>query len=371
MGSIKHTLIRYTLIKIFFPAVLFGLALSPCLFAQSQGTLLGTEIQSLEKKLGRNAGGSSPALSGTERHDALVRLASLQELSGNIEGASQSWAEAALAETALSETSSPGDALSGGNVSLMRGAYCLAAMGEWEKADAAVKKVLLAARPGQALSMARFLSAVISACTDNGNAAGKAVNGGSDGTGALAALLGDPDFSGQKPAICYILWKLSGAESWKTRLLAEFPRSPEGRIAAGVSAPISAAPTAFWLLLPGREGFTLSSASGPAAQGSSIAPVSGQASPQPAPNPAVSSSVSSSSAVGGTATLLQTGLFGREENAKGQADRLRTAGFTPSIKTRQVNGSEYWMVGVPPGQDINQTILRLKDAGFESFPVFE
>ncbi|MDR0878535.1 MAG: SPOR domain-containing protein [Treponema sp.] len=342
MGSIK-----LPFIKIFFACVLACLA-APCLFAQSQGTLLGTEIQNLEKKLGKNtnAAGSAPVLSNTERHEALIRLASLLELSGNIEGAERTWAEAAV---------------SGDDLSLMRGAYCLAAMGEWEKADTAVRKALLSGRPGPALSMARFLGAVIEGRI-------------SSNTSALTALLTHPDFTEQRPAICYTLWKLTGAESWKTRLLEEFPRSPEGRIAAG--AAISAAPTAFWLLRPGREGFTLAPSQKPAQ--SAASPVSGSAAQAAGSAAAASPSAASSSSTASktaaaesdTSAILQTGLFGREENAKAQADRLKAAGFSPLINIRKVNGSDYWVVGVSPGQNMNQMILRLKDAGFESFPVF-
>jgi hypothetical protein len=67
---------------------------------------------------------------------------------------------------------------------------------------------------------------------------------------------------------------------------------------------------------------------------------------------------------------LQTGLFGNEANARKQAERLRAAGFTPATTKRQVNGADYWAVNVPPGQNMSQTILKLKDAGFEAFPVF-
>jgi cell division septation protein DedD len=68
--------------------------------------------------------------------------------------------------------------------------------------------------------------------------------------------------------------------------------------------------------------------------------------------------------------MLQTGLFGREENARTMAERLRKAGFTPVIVRKTVNGGEHWAVGVAPGADPSRTILLLKDRGFESFPVY-
>jgi hypothetical protein len=68
--------------------------------------------------------------------------------------------------------------------------------------------------------------------------------------------------------------------------------------------------------------------------------------------------------------MLQTGLFGREENARAMAERLRETGFTPVILRKTVNGREHWAVGVAPGADSSRTMLLLKDRGFESFPVY-
>jgi hypothetical protein len=295
----------------------------PFLFAQNSGIPLGTEMQNIEKALGASG------LSGAARYESLVRLANLRELSGDIEGAAKAWFEAAEADPAGSGAS-PGDAL-------VSGAYCLAYMGEWPRAAAAIGTVLLAGRPGDALTRARFLGA----CAEAWNGADPR---------ALAALADNAEFAGLRPSIYYALWKFSaansgagnqGAETWKARLLAEFPQSPEGRIAAAENkaALVSARPSPMWLLLPGRAGFALA--------------------PPAAAAPAA-----------GGAPLLQTGLFSREANAQAHADRLRSAGFAPAIIRRAVRGAEYWAVTVPPGADINRTIMELKNAGFESFPVF-
>jgi 2-iminoacetate synthase ThiH len=68
--------------------------------------------------------------------------------------------------------------------------------------------------------------------------------------------------------------------------------------------------------------------------------------------------------------LLQTGLFSREENARVMVERLRRAGFEGQISLRHLNGNVYWSVGVNGGNNESQMILRLKDAGFESFPLY-
>ena len=285
----------------------------------------GTEIQRIEKNL------ENPGLSPAERRSALIRLARLRELLGDLEAAARLWGEAAAGP------GGPDDR------SLIRGAWCLAALGEWDQAGAAVKTILLAGRPGPALLKARYLSAFIEAL-ERGNFS------------ALETLAEEPDNASLKPALYYTLWKTQSASGegagWKARLLSEFPRSPEGRIAAsGETAPeggpgeISAAPTPMWLLLPGRESLSVP----PDAPG-----ISGAAPAAPA---------------SGESVLLQTGLFSSEGNAQKQAEQLRAAGFSPLIIRRTVKGVEYWAAGVSPGQTARQLSGRLKNAGFESFPV--
>jgi hypothetical protein len=254
-------------------------------------------------------------------------------------------------------------------------------MGEWEKAGEAVKTLLLSAGDRDILLEARLLGARIEGFR-SGNGA------------ALISLLDNRDYEPLKPAIYYTLWKIQGDEAWKNRLLAECPRSPEGRIAAGDTAAVAALPRAMWLLLPGRAGFSgdrrFPVTPGPSAGAAPPVPASGSAPPPadtgspagpvPAVPAAVAASVPASSAAaaapspagnaGKPAALLQTGLFSREANAGAMAERLRNAGFSPSVGRRSVNGTGYWAVTVEPGQDMGQTILRLKDAGFESFPVY-
>ncbi|GHU55442.1 hypothetical protein FACS189442_3030 [Spirochaetia bacterium] len=297
---------------------------------------MGTEIQNIEKTL------NTSALSGSGRHEALVNLARLYELSGSIEGAAQAWAVASVADPANRD-----------DLALIRSAACYAAMGEWEKAEDAVKMVLLTGWDKQTLLRARLLGAQIGAFRSG--AANGAI-GGINGAGAvLAALLDDPDYGEFKAVICYTLWKTTGDDTWKNRLAAEFPRSPEARIADGTDGgAISAAPTAMWLLIPGRQDIAIAP-SAPIAPSIPVAPV------------APLTSDAETNAVDGA--VLQTGLFGREANAQAMAERLRAAGFTPVISCRSVNGAEYWAVSVNAGPDMAATILRLKNAGFESFPL--
>jgi hypothetical protein len=317
------------LIKRFiFIAVITVFALP--LYAQT-GTSLEAEIQNIERTANRQ--GAAPA----ERHQALVRLARLRQLSGDIEGAARNWLEAAGAVQGQVDDDA-----------LLSCAYCLAAMGEWDRARAALEPLLVKS------ARARFLNIGINAISTGNNA-------------TLAAVADNPEYSQMKSEIFFLLWKTSrgqSAESWKSRLASEFPQSPEGRLAAGNTVAIKQNP--FWLFAGGLDSLPVlasETAGRPAPQTPPANTAAAVAAPAPAPAPAVVTPAAQSQ------VKLQTGLYGRQANAQTQAANLRQAGFSPSIEQRTVNNNQMWAVTVPAGADMNRTIAQLREAGFESFPL--
>jgi len=316
----------------------------------------GTEILNLEQRL------ANPAISAYERYDSLVRLARLRQLSGNIPGAAANWLDAAALN--------PND-----DNALVSGAYCLTAIGEWERAYQTIQPLIASARRNPAILQAFYLDAYLKTWS-------------SSNASPLAALAGDPGFVSLRPTIYYTLWQvltrnpnISGAgnaDFWKARLIAECPGSPEAIIADSGGAVVSAVQSPMWLLFPGA----------PVPGSTPIRPATIQPQiveiPQavPAPNtappaprviiqqpspmpPAVAPSVNATSGV-----VLQTGSFGREVNAHSMAEALRKAGFTATITRKIVNGAERWVVTVPAGQNQSKTIQDLKKAGFDgAFPV--
>jgi tetratricopeptide (TPR) repeat protein len=290
------------------------------LYGQAPPVLFSTEVQSVERKL-------ASALSSAEKNRALRDMARLMELSGNIEAAARAWNEAARA-------------LPSDYDALVKSGACLAALGEFDAAlnvlGAAIRASAsgLSAEPGL---YARCLAAQIEAFR-------------SGETSALSPLLRDAAFSAYKPGIYYSIWKISGDAAVRDRLLSEFPQSPEALVLKDNPA-VGAAPTALWLL-------GLPSGALPGAL------------PVPAAQPEQSVPAALPPESGQGPVTLQAGLFGREENAQALAGRLRNAGFAPLVSTKTVNGTVYWAVGVLPGADHNATILLLKDAGFEAFPVY-
>jgi hypothetical protein len=306
------------------------------LYAQESGSfLLAAGMENLQKTL------QSPEVSAAGKREAFTRLARFLTLSGSIEEAAGAWFNAAAADPEKPD-----------GMSLLEGARCLAAMGQLDAAWEQVRNILLTGDVQETLTEARYLGAQIQAFR-TGNGA------------VLASFLGNDTYAGRRPSILYTLWRVTGEEAHRTRLETEYPASPEARILRDVAGQVFGAPTAMWLLLPGREGVVLGE---PAALAGTPAeaprpPVSG-AGAAAAPVPALPAS---SSAV---SPILQTGLFRSEENTQALAERLKKAGFTPLVTRRRVNGTEYWAVGVSPGENMQDAILKLKDAGFESFPVY-
>ncbi|MDR1412050.1 MAG: SPOR domain-containing protein [Spirochaetaceae bacterium] len=307
------------------------------LHAQASGTaLLSDEIPLLERRI------ASPGLPFAELHDSLVRLGKLFLLSGNPEGAAGAFYRAAFANPENRD-----------DRSLLEAVRCYIALGETERAESGVQMVLVSGRDPAQLREARFLGG-LSYAFKTGNIQ------------LLASLLGAPgeggaDYPERKSTVLYALWKITGDESYRARLRAEFPLSPEaesfeetpGRQIAGSSS-------AMWFLFPGRGAVSLGPPAAREAAPSADLPQAGASAPQPA---------SENAAPAGTVTL-QTGLFSREENARTMAGRLEKAGFVPAVSRRTVNGAAYFAVGVNAGSDINAMILRLKDSGFEAFPLY-
>ena len=286
----------------------FFLFFLPPLFSQNEvaSVSLAAEIFRLET-LASGAAGNSPAASARERHNAFLALARLHRLSGN------SLAAGSAYERALELFPDDGRAL------LEQGRF-LISVGEYERANTVINALLGRERERELFIQGRYLRAKLRAFH-------------SADTGYLAALAEDNDFAEFRSGIYYTLWRLTGIAAYKTRLTTEFPQSPEAKIADG---SVSFAATPLWLLFPGRNSIVLEPSASPA-----------RAAAEPA------------------GRLLQAGIFSREANAQSFAEQLRRAGFEPRIVPRD----NRWAVGVNGGSNENAMIRRLREAGFEAFPV--
>ena len=338
------------------------------------GSSLEAEIQNIEKTVAKQ--GISPA----DRRDAFIRLARLRQLSGDIEGAAKNWLEAAAAV--------PGKV---DDEALLSCAFCLAAMGEWDRAATALEPIV------SKLPRARFLDLSV-----------RAIKSGD--TSHLAAIVEHPNYYEIKTEILFVLWKVSRGNSgdrWRQRLVTEFPQTPEGQLASGLpSSSISIRPSPFWLFAGGLDSLPPSETkpAGKPAQNAAQLPAQSAAqnsqSAQPAksaPTVAIAQAIPADQITSvqtqpvkpaaasptqpqvsqpqttqqsaPSSGRLQTGAFSRQANAEAQAEKLKGAGFSPTIEKRVVNGGEMWAVTVPAGANQTQTTNALRAAGFESFPV--
>ena len=315
----------------------------------------GSEIITLEQRL------ANPGISASDRYEALVRLARLRQLSGNLSAAASNWLDAAAVN--------PGD-----DSALVAGAYCLTAIGEWERAAQVIQPLIVSGRRGPAALQAYYLDAYIKTRYY-------------ENASPLAALAADPEFAYLRPMVYYTLWQIlamspnisgaGSADSWKARLIAEFPNSPEALIAGSGGASVSAVQSPLWMLFPGAPGSGKAAPvrpSAPAAQPTPPRPTTPAAPVTPSPTPSLPPSPSpvapaTPPANVPSAGVLQTGVFGSENNARNQVEALRKAGFNATVSRKLVNGAERWAVIVPAGQNANRTMQDLKRAGFDSFPV--
>lgn len=160
-----------------------------------------------------------------------------------------------------------------------------------------------------------------------------------------------------RPAVYLTLWYLTQDDNWSGRLLSEYPTSPEMSI---VSGDASIYPSPFWYFLPKEQSLAELPASGTTSE----------------PNKAASSKStkedSAAAASGEKNKILchQLGFFRNSENAGNLMERVRSAGFSPMLsEEKRSSGTVYYVVTVP--DDGSDTMgLRLKTAGFESYPVF-
>ncbi|MDR0637263.1 MAG: SPOR domain-containing protein [Treponema sp.] len=303
-------------------------ALGQAVYAQNQGAFLAEEVKTAEKII------QTPQVSGADKHAAFLRLAKLLRLSGNIEKAAAAWTDAAFAEPGKRDDDA-----------LLEAAYCFIAIGEMEKAEASIKTVLLTGTNSAALFRARYLTAQLQAFR-------------ASETALLVNLAHDANYERYKPAIYYTIWTVSHDERYKAQLLLEYPGSPEALIVKGDPSAV-ATDSAMWLLFPARELVSVGSA----------APTASETTPRPTLSPSAQPGPTSAQpALSPSSTVLQTGLFSVELNARAQIVQLNAAGFQALLQERTVNGRQYWAVLVVPGADAEQTMRQLKQKGFDSFP---
>lgn len=158
-------------------------------------------------------------------------------------------------------------------------------------------------------------------------------------------------FSAYHPALLFTLWWLDGNETAKQQLLKDYPSSME---AAAVKGLVTIQPSTFWYLMPKNS----------IVQDRSIIDTE-------MPEGAVTQAPVQSAETGAAKPLYyQLGFYRTKQYAESLAADLQKKNFLPIIKEEtRPSGTVYFAVLVKENA-VGDMGLRLKDAGYEAFPIF-
>ena len=185
-------------------------------------------------------------------------------------------------------------------------------------------------------------------------------------------------FSEYHPALLFTLWWVNGDEDAKQRLLKEYPAGME---AAAVNGTVTVQPSTFWYLMP-RSGLAQQPAAGSSASKtstSSKARTSSETTKASVQSSAASKAEAASTQSSKPAAVSETqakpsyyqlGFYKTKKYAEALAADLQKKHFTPIIKEEtRPSGTVYFAVLVKENA-AGDMGLRLKDAGYEAFPIF-
>ncbi len=192
-----------------------------------------------------------------------------------------------------------------------------------------------------------------------------------------------------KPSVLLTLWYTTGEKTYSEALASEFPMTPEAGIVTG---KVQILPTPFWFFLPKNKSAVLLAEKSdapqtrPAAGGSekkqndqNVQKVQkvedaelteNQTVKETVKESANSSAKSDGSENSEKPKKLQLGLFRDRKNAASFVERLVEKGFGAYVQEEtRSSGTLYYLVLVDENSEGNMA-LKLKSAGFESYPVF-
>lgn len=236
---------------------------------------------------------------------------------------------------------------------LLDAARCYMSMGDADSADSLVRSVLLSSFDAGIVARARLYSAWIQLSSGSRDSA----------VALLREYAGQPASSDWAPAIYFSLWWATGDERSRDALVNRYPGTPEAAVLRSDST-LRASP--FWYLMERTGGALSVSATSGAI--SHPAPPDSAASTPTTGKEQIESAISSTSQ---SARWQQTGFFRVKDYADSLAARLREKGFEPVIREeKRPSGTVYFVVLVAETAE-GTTGPALKNAGFESYPVFD
>ncbi|HKL86850.1 MAG TPA: SPOR domain-containing protein [Treponemataceae bacterium] len=285
----------------------------------------------------------------TDKKRILKALASFEERSGLFLPAAKHYNEAAWINAAKRDDSLVLDA-----------ARCALGANDMEQADALVRSVLLASFDDAILVRARVLAALIQLEIGNRR----------DALALISSYATNPAFIEWAPSLLFTLYWSENNVSARDSILSSWPQTPEAGIIRG---EISLAALPFWFLMDRNEqsisSFNKTLTPLPSSSSPAVPIVTTQVEvPQtqtevPSNQPKTSKTSES--------LWQQVGFFKNKEYAEELAGKLTSLGFKPLIRSEvRPSGTLYFAVLVPEDTSYS-TAAHLKDAGFESYLVFE
>ncbi|MCX7024111.1 MAG: hypothetical protein NT080_05755 [Spirochaetes bacterium] len=292
-----------------------------------------------------------PFVKDQAKHRSLaLALATLYELLGRFAAAADRYEEAAYSLPSARDTPS-----------LLAACAARIASGDAEKAEGILKALALTADDPATAIRARILSGW-AALVSGRRAEAETV--------AETALVQAEKAAALRLDALVLAWAAAEGkerESYAAAIQSEYGSSPQAAVAGGAAPP----PMAHWLLSglfdadrQYGQAASPSAQAGPDGQVPVSTPMAGKTETGDKAPPAAKAADGKGEGPSG----FQIGAFTEEKNAIWLKDGLVKAGFRASI-VRKADVSA-WVVVVEPGADPQATLMKLKDAGFEAFPVY-
>lgn len=280
----------------------------------------------------------SKTLQETDVHnkrDLLCITASLQESSGFFEMAGKNYEKAAALQAGAGSESAAS--------LLLNAARCALSYGDFQRADtylSAVARTSVPVELGAKIKLYAIWS-WLSKITDDAALHEPVV--------ILSSYIDMKGMETVQSSILLTLWYLTGESSYSNTLVTKYPHSMETAV---VNKNVQLMPGPFWYFVPRKSASVIFES----AVIDTEPDVEGK---EPADE-------------GSTIILhYQLGFFRDKDNAKDLMQRLQDSGFSPSIKEEpRQSGTTYFAVIVKESSSKDMG-ARLKNAGFECYPVFE
>ena len=270
-----------------------------------------------------------------DKRSLLYVLGTIQEQMGFYADASLSYAKAA----GIAASDAPSMPKVSSEQLVLNAVRCSLCAGNFETADNYLNSAVRSSKNERIKATVNLYSAWSSLC------ASSSIEETEDTLALLKAYASMDSMKAVRPSVLLTLWYLTDDEASGSKLLKEYPYSPEAGIVKG-NVQIMSVP--FWYFVPRKE-----HSDAPLPQGASV------------------SASSSEKTENIKITRQQLGLFKDKDNASSLVSRLKEKNFNAYILTEtRSSGTTYYIVVVDENKEGTMGLM-LRDAGFECYPVVD